>query len=77
MQEEIFYLNEETGKIDKISAEDFDEKLDSLRKMLEKCLQKITRLGNCSLENFEISLSLKAGIFFLTTEGSIKLAYKR
>ncbi len=69
------YLDEETGEIKEIPAKDLDEKLKDLLEMLKRCIENLRRVGRYDLQSFEVSLSLKAGIFIITTEGSIKLKY--
>lgn len=71
------YLDEETGEIKEIPAKDLDEKLKDLLEMLKRCVKNLEKVGTYDLQSFEVSLSLKAGIFIITAEGSIKLKYGR
>jgi len=71
------YLDEETGETKEIPAKDLDEKLKDLLEMLKRCIAKVQTVGRYDLQSFEVSLLLKAGIFVITTEGSIKLKYTR
>jgi len=70
------YFDEETGEIKEIPAKDLDEKLKNLLEMLKRCVENLQRVGGYNLQSFEVSLSLKAGIFIITAEGSIKLKYE-
>jgi hypothetical protein len=78
--ETIKYWDEEAKEIKEIPVKDLDERLKGLIELLKRCIQKLEELGthpmNYRLQTFEISLSLKAGIFIISTEGAIKLRYE-
>ena len=69
------YWDEEVKEIKEISPQDFDEKIKNLMEMLKKCTDKMKKIGRYDLKSFEVSLSLRAGIFVFTSQGSIKLRY--
>jgi hypothetical protein len=71
------YVDETTGEIKEIPVKDLDERLKDLLEILKKCIEKLQRVGDYGLQSFEVSLSLKAGMFIITAEGSIKLKYER
>ena len=77
MSTTIKYFDEETKEIKEMPIKDLDERLKDLLEMLKRCIAKLKRLDMYDLKSFEISLSLKAGIFFITTEGAIKLKYSK
>jgi hypothetical protein len=71
------YVDEKTGEIKEISAKDLDERLKDLLEMLKRCIEKLQKVGTYNLQSFEVSLSLKAGMFIISAEGSIKLKYEK
>lgn len=71
------YVDETTGEIKEIPVKDLDERLKDLLEILKRCIERLQRVGTHDLKSFEVSLSLKAGIFIISAEGSIKLKYER
>lgn len=71
------YFDEATGETKEILAKDLDDKLKDLLEMIKRCIDRLQTIGRYDLEKFEVTAGLKAGIFVVETEGSIKLTYER
>lgn len=71
------YWDEEAKQVKEIPAKDLDEKLRDLLELLKRCVEKLQRVGVYDLKDFEVSLSLQAGVFIVTAKGSIRLRYER
>ncbi|UCH01344.1 MAG: hypothetical protein JSV20_05535 [Candidatus Bathyarchaeota archaeon] len=76
VEKNLKYWDEETKEIREISPKDFEEKIRNLMEMLKKCADKMKKVGRYDLKSLEVSLSLRAGIFVFTSQGSIKLRYE-
>ena len=77
VERKLKYWDEEIREIKEISSEDFDDKLKDLVRMLNRFAKRLQKLGKYDLKNFEVSLSLKSGIFTVDAQGSIRLLYER
>jgi len=76
-EEKIKIWDEERREIKELSAKDLEDQLEKIKKILEKCLEKLKGVTGYDLSSFEVGLSLRAGFFIITAEGSITLTYEK
>ena len=76
-EEKIKIWDEEHREVKELSAKDLEDQLEKIKKILEKCLEKLKGVQDYDLSSFEVGLSLRAGFFIITAEGSITLTYEK
>jgi len=76
-EEKIKIWDEEHREVKELSVEDLEDQLEKIKKVLEKCLEKLKGVRDYDLNSFEVGLSLRAGFFIITAEGSITLTYEK
>ena len=77
-EEKLTYWDEEHREIKTLTVKDAEEKLDSLLKILRKCLEKLKNISkDYELSSFEVGLALKAGLFVVSAEGSMTLTHEK
>ena len=77
MYETIKIWDEEHREVKELSVKDLEDQLEKIKKILEKCLEKLKGVQDYDLSSFEVGLSLRAGLFIVTAEGSITLTYEK
>jgi len=69
--------DEEHREVKEIPVKKIEDQLEKIKQILEKCLEKLKDVRDYELDNFEVGLSLRAGFFIISTEGSITLSYEK
>ena len=77
MYETIKIWDEEHREVKELSVKDLEDQLEKIKKILQKCLEKLKGVQDYDLSGFEVGLSLRAGFFIMTAEGSITLTYEK
>ena len=76
-EEKIKIWDEEHREVKDIPVKNLEDQLEKIKQILEKCLEKLKEVKGYHLDSFEVGLSLRAGFFIITAEGSITLTYER
>jgi len=69
--------DEEHREVKEIPVKKMEDQLERIKQILEKCLEKLKDVKDYELDNFEVGLSLRAGFFIVSAEGSITLSYQK
>ena len=69
--------DEEHREVKEIPVKKVEDQLERIKQILEKCLEKLKDVEGYELDNFEVGLSLRAGFFIVSAEGSITLSYEK
>lgn len=69
--------DEEHREVKEIPVKKIEDQLDRIKQILEKCLEKLKDVKDYELDNFEVGLSLRAGFFIVSADGSITLSYEK
>ena len=69
--------DEEHREVKEIPVKKIEDQLEKMKQILEKCLEKLKDVKDYELDNFEVGLSLRAGFFVISAEGSITLSYEK
>lgn len=69
--------DEEHREVKEIPVKKIEDQLERIKQILEKCLEKLKDVKDYELDNFEVGLSLRAGFFIVSAEGSITLSYEK
>lgn len=69
--------DEEHREVKEIPVKKLEDQLERIKQILEKCLEKLKDVKDYELDNFEVGLSLRAGFFIVSAEGSITLSYEK
>ena len=72
----ITYWDEDKEDLVEISINDLEDKLKDLVEAIKRMIGKLERIDKYHLNEFEVSLSLKAGLFVISAEGAITLKYE-
>ena len=70
-------FDEEHRIVKEIPVKDIEDQLDKIKQILEKCLTKLKDVKDYELDSFEVGLSLRAGFFIISAEGSITLTFEK
>ena len=70
-------FDEEHRLVKEIPVKDIEDQLDKIKQILEKCLTKLKDVKDYELDSFEVGLSLRAGFFIISAEGSITLTFEK
>ena len=70
-------FDEEHRIVKEIPVKDIEDQLDKIKQILEKCLAKLKDVKDYKLDSFEVGLSLRAGFFIISAEGSITLTFEK
>ena len=70
-------FDEEHRVVKEIPVKDIEDQLQKIKQILEKCLAKLKDVNGYELDNFEVGLSLRAGFFIISAEGSITLTFEK
>lgn len=70
-------FDEEHRIVKEIFVKDIEDQLDKIKQILEKCLAKLKDVKDYELDSFEVGLSLRAGFFIISAEGSITLTFEK
>ena len=76
-EEKIRIWDEEHREVKEIPVKKIEDQLEKIKQILEKCLEKLKDVKDYELDNFEVGLSLRAGFFIVSAEGSITLSYEK
>jgi len=75
--EKVKIFDEEHRIMKEIPVKDIEDQLEKIKQILKKCLTKLEEVNGYELDNFEIGLSLRAGFWVITADGSITLTYSK
>jgi len=70
--------DEQYREVSEIPVKDIEDQLGKIKEILRKCLAKLKDVhDDYELGKFEVGLSLRAGFFVISAEGSITLTYEK
>ncbi len=75
--EKVKIFDEEHRIMKEIPVKDIEDQLEKIKQILKKCLTTLEEVNGYELDNFEVGLSLRAGFWVITADGSITLAYSK
>ena len=76
-EDKVKIFDEEHRLVKEIRVKDIEDQLDKIKQILEKCLAKLKDVEDYELDSFEVGLSLRAGFFIISAEGSITLTFEK
>jgi len=76
-EDKVKIFDEEHRLVKEIRVKDIEDQLDKIKQILEKCLAKLKDVKGYELDSFEVGLSLRAGFFVISAEGSITLTFEK
>jgi len=76
-EDKVKIFDEEHRVMKEIPVKDIEDQLEKIKQILKKCLTKLEEVNGYELNNFEVGLSLRAGFWVITADGSITLTYEK
>ena len=76
-EDKVKIFDEEHRIMKEMPVKDIENQLEKIKQILKKCLTTLEEVNGYELDNFEIGLSLRAGFWVITADGSITLTYEK
>jgi len=77
MMETVEVYDLGTGETKTIPIEKFDELLEKLGGLINRCVEKLEKIDDrAKLKDFSINIGFKSGVWIISAEGGIKLNYE-
>jgi hypothetical protein len=76
MNYKVSFWDEQRQKVATLPT-GWENQLDKIKDFLEKCVKKLEDINGYDLSSLEVGLSIKAGIWIITAQGSLTLKYSK